>query len=202
MESSNDSKLYSTVYLGGYSWSRIGELEDKPLYLCDKIIDDIEFSTSGKNDYSKSDVRKWLNNLYNLMSDKDKLKVFNNPKLGDGLFLLSIDEYNKFKDNIEHIDEEWWLRSPSDNSCSSNGSVYGYVNYDGIAGDGYFTADYINGIRPAFLMSIENVKKLKILSSQIEDTYVHYKSLCDSFIEAGGDADYIDQIVHSIDRLF
>lgn len=75
------------------------------------------------------------------------------------LFLLSVEEYEKYKDVIPVIGSWWWLRSPGlDSSCAA------YVYYDGSVdtrGDLVFSS---SGIRPAF-----RVQKSEILNLQIGD---------------------------------
>ena len=65
--------------------------------------------------------------------------------MNDNIFLLSIEEYEKYKERIPQINCWWWLRSKGDYS------VYvASVNYDGsicYAGDDASGNDH--GVRPA-----------------------------------------------------
>lgn len=87
----------------------------------------------------------------------------------DKLFLLSIEEYKRYKDKIPHINTCWWLRSPGNGKkCASsvesrNGSVNAY---------GLDVVDWGNGVRPAL-----NYTKLesKIIKSTINPNRIIYK---------------------------
>lgn len=63
----------------------------------------------------------------------------------DKIFLLSIDEYKKYKANIPCIHCQWWLRSPGDDSDRAAG-----VSYDGSVGDYGYYVDIVDvAVRPA-----------------------------------------------------
>lgn len=80
----------------------------------------------------------------------------------DEIFLLSVEEYEKYKDKIPHINTWWWLRSPG-STCVDAAHVYsnGAVDFDGhyIIND-----DYV--IRPALRYS--NLKS-EIIKSKIKE---------------------------------
>lgn len=63
--------------------------------------------------------------------------------------LLSIDEYEKHKENISKVKGTWWLRSQGyyDTSAAFVHGVYGYVDDDG----GYVGMQF--GVRPALQIS-------------------------------------------------
>jgi len=192
-----EAKDQEQVKLGGYTWSKIGELEGKPLYLCDKVVTELSFSKTRSNDYSTSDVRKYLTNFYNGLSEEEKSKIAKNQDLGDYLFLLSDEEYNKFRNNIKNIRDWWWLRSPGDHSdLAANGLTDGSVSLSGR--HVYYG---FRGVRPAFLMNLVDTQKIKELLKGIKDAYAHYKSLCNDLIEAGGDEEDIDKIIHDVNRV-
>ena len=66
----------------------------------------------------------------------------------DDIFLLSVNEYNKYKNNIPEWDGFWWLRSPGnfvDLATLVRGD--GYINYNGLTVSNEF------GVRPALKIS-------------------------------------------------
>lgn len=75
------------------------------------------------------------------------------------LFLLSVEEYEKYKDVIPVIGSWWWLRSPG---YFSNGAAG--VDSDGSVDAGGYGVNDARGIRPAF-----RVQKSEILNLQIGD---------------------------------
>lgn len=63
---------------------------------------------------------------------------------GDEIFLPSIEEYEKYKDVIPHINTWWWLRSPGNPQGSAT-----YVDYGGSVGSvGYSVSTDIVCVRP------------------------------------------------------
>ena len=82
----------------------------------------------------------------------------------DELFLLSIEEYEKYKGVIPVIGSWWWLRSPGSLSLDASS-----VNYDGsVNADGNLVRGTL-GIRPAF-----RVQKSEILNLKIGDRKIYY----------------------------
>lgn len=82
----------------------------------------------------------------------------------DELFLLSIEEYEKYKGVIPIVGSWWWLRSPGDDSdyaaiVFNDGSVNSYGNY-------VFNT---YGIRPALRVSESEISNL-----QIGDRKIYY----------------------------
>lgn len=56
------------------------------------------------------------------------------PTINDDIFLLSLDEYSKYKDKIPLIDESWWLRTPGKTSAGEKADLVACVNkYGSIA---------------------------------------------------------------------
>lgn len=67
----------------------------------------------------------------------------------DSIFLLSKEEYEKYKDKIPYIDVWWWLRTPG---CVDRVAIS--VNSDGFVDDNGFFVDYANyAVRPALKVS-------------------------------------------------
>ena len=63
----------------------------------------------------------------------------------DCIFLLSTEEYERYKDKIPYIKCLWWLRSPGDNAYRA-----AYVGNDGVArSSGISITDILDAVRPA-----------------------------------------------------
>ena len=85
--------------------------------------------------------------------------------MNDNLFLLSVDEYNKYENRIPYIACWWWLRSPGTYQyraaiVSDNGGLY-----DG--GDGVY--DYAVAVRPAL-----RIGNLKSSNLQIGSKFIRF----------------------------
>ena len=96
-----------------------------------------------------------LKEYFNISSDEDFDKKF---KKEDSIFLLSIDEYEKYKNRISIIHCWWWLRSPGAD-VDRTACVY----YDGyISNYGNCVLDDIHAVRPAIRISNLDFSNLKI----------------------------------------
>lgn len=89
----------------------------------------------------------------------------NQEKEEDRVFLLSIEEYEMYMDDIPHINTWWWLRSPGDYSdCAAGVRSDGSVNYCG---------DYVNiatdCVRPALRYA---TLKSEISKSKDENCFI------------------------------
>jgi len=184
------------IELGGYTWTKIGNMKGYPIYLCDEFVQLMAFDgREESNDWEDSDIRKWLNSgFYNTLSTEEKSEI--SPFEGDRLFLLSEDEYEKFKGNISKMNNWWWLRT----SLPDSSSAVAFVHRDGDID--YTYANYPKaGVRPAVLLNVVDREKLDQLLDKIRDAYANYKSLCNDFIDEGGDEDEIDGIIHDINQV-
>jgi hypothetical protein len=190
-----ESKSDSKVELGGHTWTRVGTVDGKDLYLCDDIVKTMHFNKDENNNWKDSDIRKWLNGpFYNSLSKADKDKIVRNAD-GDNLFCLSTEEAKSIPKSILSLNRfwYWWLRSPGSNSDGA-----AYVGPDGsVFYNGNYVSDVSLGVRPAFLMSSLDTKKLK----EIKDAYITYKSLCNDYIDNGGDENDIEDIVLSVNKV-
>lgn len=84
----------------------------------------------------------------------------------DPIFLLSQEEYERYKNEIPSINTWWWLRSPSDFQNFAVG-----VDYDGtVISSGYLVFDGHNTVRPA--LNYTNLKSQIIKSSFFDDIFV------------------------------
>ena len=135
-----------SLELGGYRWVKIGELNGHSLYLCSETVKDMAFKRPGtSNKWKDSDIRKWLNSdFYSTLSSEEKSQVIQFE--GARLFLLSEEEYEKFKRNIPIISPSWWLRSPG-----SRQDFAALVDYNGDVFYGPITNPFMC-VRPAVLL--------------------------------------------------
>lgn len=109
-------------------WIYLGHYDDETdLFLSEDIICKRRFD-SESNDWFNSELAKWLSCEFTEEAflpfeyrQLVSLKCTDNGKFGFKLFLLSKDEYEKFRDEISKVDGWWWLRSP--------GNITDYVAY-------------------------------------------------------------------------
>lgn len=171
------------------SWLVIDE-NDSGILVISKYCLTYQETSDGYDTWETSVAREWLNNtFYNdafAADEKAKIKKStitntDNPDTGidggndttDNLFLLSIDEVNKYFTTKEeriaygtlHVQElvdegdgafNWWLRTPGKRNVVWSGeSIYqSYVGSNGfVYTEGSSTAVYNGGIRPAMWIS-------------------------------------------------
>ena len=131
------------------TWTEIGTLYGKRLFLCDQIV---KFMTFGKtDDYDTSYVRGWLNGDFLESFSEDEKEILDSFSLtdrGDKFFLLSREEHKRFVSNIRDANAPWWLRT--------QGHYANYVYYVTTDTDGVvYRTHRLNpsvGVRPACLM--------------------------------------------------
>lgn len=101
---------------------------------------------------TKQEALDKIKELEKFIKDLDESIGFDDDKI----FLLSIEEYKKYIDEIPHMTTWWWLRSPGYNSRGvAFMSSYGYVGYD-------IHLSYDNGaVRPALKYTNLNTIKSK-----------------------------------------
>lgn len=100
-------------------WIYLGHYDDETdLFLSEDIICKRRFDPES-NDWHNSELAKWLSVEFTeeafLPSEYRQLvplKCTDNGKFGYKLFLLSRDEYEKYRNKIPNVDGWWWLRSP------------------------------------------------------------------------------------------
>jgi hypothetical protein len=172
------------IQLGGLDWLVLAVEDGKALVLSDKVLERRAYQSDGEKTWESSDLREYLNgSFYNsTFNDQEKNLIIetelvnaNNPDHGtaggnstrDKVFLLSIDEVNKYMGDEAHIiirsaiiakslatDEAswWWLRSPG---RTSHYTVV--VHSDGYISDGGFSdggGDGRSGVRPALWINL------------------------------------------------
>jgi hypothetical protein len=166
-------KKGETVAFGGYDWRVLDVQSDRALLIAKDIVEKRAYNTRNEvTTWEKCTLRAYLNGeFYNRFSDYEKqlifdTKVFNNdnPEYGtdggnnttDKIFLLSIDEANKyFSKDSERIAYHqgsarwWWLRSPGISNHAAFVYSDGFVNVHG------HRVDYVySGVRPALYLKI------------------------------------------------
>ena len=171
------------------SWIVIDE-NDRNFLLISKFCIEEQQTSSGYQTWETSVAREWLNGDFynNAFTPEEKTKIItsivvnnDNPDTGtdggndtsDKIFLLSIDEVNKYFASKEeriaygtlHLQKVigenedslgWWLRTPGQLAPSiTDGQIYqSYVTENGyVATEGCSTAVYNNGLRPAMWIS-------------------------------------------------
>lgn len=141
--------------LCGYEWKVIKKDDNGNLMCICESIGDMKFdSDSTMNDWSKSDLREYLNGEFKKMIideiGVDSIKQFSRRLFSidgsrdygvcdDYVSLLTSDEYRELNKEIGTNDEYWWL-------CNANGK---YVTV--VCSSGYFIrryCDYFSGVRP------------------------------------------------------
>ena len=175
----------NTVSFGKYNnseieWIVLERSEDRVLVISKHILDVKQYHSSHTSTtWAECSLRSWLNNEFvdTAFSKKEQgliceTKVDNkdNPEYGtfggvstaDQVFLLSIDEVDKyFTNNKERIATEvgaasgswWWLRSPGHGS-----RLAASVNRGGSVDSYGCDVDYSYGIRPALWIDISNLE--------------------------------------------
>ena len=159
-----------TIQFGNYDWKVLDVQNDKALIITEYVIEYRPYHNELKDiTWENCTLRSYLNGtFYNKFSSNDKNRILDtrnsnpdNAKYGtsggndtvDKIFLLSIDEANKYSISIPQYvltDIVYWLRSPGDVSDGAAG-IYsaGIVNYEGyfVNGNG--------GVRPACWITLD-----------------------------------------------
>ena len=186
--------LNNTIYLGKYQnedleWIVLEEQNSKALLLTKNIIDSKRFSENDSY-YDTSTIRMWLNNeFYNIsfndieknlildvINDNIVKNVYNCPVTIDKIFLLSLNQIERyFPNNSDRIafgtsyaksngllsnkdknSSMWWLRS---NILNDDMDVY-VIDFDGLVYDQNRWYQDI-GVRCACWIDLNKYKKLR-----------------------------------------
>lgn len=151
-------------------WLVLDEKDGKLLVVSKYALDCKQYDASGESfEWESSSLREWLNNAFYIeaFTNTEQIKKMNNSQ--DKLFLLSIDEANKyFSSNVEreckptkyttakgaHVHDNgncaWWLCSPGD-AQNMVATVYVYGNVDA---SGYAAGVSFNTVRPAMWIEL------------------------------------------------
>ena len=112
--------------------------ESGVLAISAEVIDEGSFDWNGSADYRNSDIRKLMNKVAdkigrsNLITHTVDLTADNGDKrfgtIEDDVFILSVDEYRKYRDYVPHYPEWMWTCTPwyIDDSGSATNARYIY----------------------------------------------------------------------------
>ena len=147
-------------------WQVLSKENGRMLVISRYGLDAMRFDPES-NDWSKSEIRRWLNGeFYNsTFADEEKARIISFNQ--DNVFLLNDEEAEKYfadddarkckptayaKDAWEYEGYcYWWLRSPDPN----DGNFVYYVDYDGDIYDHH--VNYSGGsVRPALWINLES----------------------------------------------
>ena len=114
---------------------------------------------SDDNSWRDSDIRIWLNDsFYDYAFSNDEKNLIlpyctgNGLSDSDNVFLLSVDEVERYQDLFESDGTGWWLRTPGDNRSYDCVAYVGGFNCIHIYTNG-MTPDQVKMIRPAIRIS-------------------------------------------------
>lgn len=107
------------------------------------------------NDYESSLIRHYINsakfvNFLNIKLDDIKINLVDDSYV-DRLFLLSKEEFEKFKDIIKSFTHPWWLRSAG----SSAFYALGVTSFGNIGNNSVFFM--YSGVRPALNFNLNTL---------------------------------------------
>jgi hypothetical protein len=146
------------IQMGKYNgkplhWIYLGHYDDETdLFLSEDIICERRFD-SESNDWFNSELAKWLaveflDEAFTQSEYPQLVPIKSNGLFGHKLFLLSKDEYEKYRNEIPRKDNRWWLRSPSKETCKP--AKVATVKYDGsVNAIGFYVNEDFIGVRPA-----------------------------------------------------
>jgi hypothetical protein len=132
--------------------------------------EEYSFDDDGCNNYAKSSLRrKLLNELLPVLGEDnliphevDMVADNGDDRYGtvmDRLFILSCDEYRKYRNNVPLLPEWMWTCTPWYISNAGGSSGVRFVSGTGILG--YNSASYSYGVAPVCVLNPKN-QKLKI----------------------------------------
>ncbi len=166
-------------YNGNTEWIVLAKEDGKILVISKYAIEEKLYNTEYTSiTWEKCTLRSWLNNEYltSAFSNDERSRIIevsiNNPdnaKYGtdggnnttDKVFLLSIDEVNKYftSDSArkavlsDGTSVWWWLRSPGDHS----GTAAGVSSFGSVSEIGYYVSLKNEAVRPALWIDISNL---------------------------------------------
>ncbi len=161
----NVFKQGSTVEFAGQKWNVLAEV-GKNNFLCvnNDIICHKPFDKNNNN-WSVSDLRKYLNGKYlkkfkdvDLVPWKQDLTARDGSKdygsSTDMIFLLTINQYRQHRQYVREIDGSWWLITATSPTSYSVNNVYmdASINNDCVYRDR-------NGVRPACVIHLKSEKR-------------------------------------------
>lgn len=166
------------------TWRILEKKDDKVLLVAEKIIDHIQFSAKNNNNWENSDIVLWLNKDFAdcAFTEREKTLIENSVS-GKKVFLLSVEEYERYFDNSDdaraaftdysrkkasdyfrsQIREPygfWWLRTANEyGGWGEDDSVYiCHVCNNGEINP-FERAEYCDGVRPAIWVKEDAIRK-------------------------------------------
>ena len=160
-KSMRDFKPGDTVEFAGQKWNVLDEVEQNK-FLCvnNDIICRKGFDEDNNNNWKESSLRRYLNGEYlekfkdvNLASwqqdltTDDGLKEYGSSE--DKIFLLTAEQYRKYRKNIRAIADWWWL-------ITADSTVNNFVRFVYTDGSLYYDYAYNGncGVRPACVVDL------------------------------------------------
>ena len=142
----------NTVEFAGQKWNVLDQVEENK-FLCvnNDIICEKEFDKENNNNWNKSSLREYLNGEYLQKFTDVKLEPWKQDlTTDDGLddygtsedkiFLLTTDQYRKYRENMRDVKVWWWLITADSTinhlvrSVNTDGSLNGGNAYSGNSG--------------------------------------------------------------------
>ncbi len=210
-------QIGDVVSFGGYEWYIIDKTNENCTLLCKGIVECKRYHEENRDiTWHSCTLRRWLNNeFFNefaaeekkliadttiVNSDNAKYETRGGIKTVDKIFLLSLDEAEKYMMNkkIFAINQVWWLRSPGYQQFGA-----ALVNSNGSLNDrGYYVSDYY-GVRPALNLKFESFyqgsDKLTKQYRESANEYLYQKVLA-KMAEAVTDIDFTD-VANQFDKI-
>ena len=131
-------KAGGVISYGGMEWIVLDVEQEKVLVLAKDSIGFMPFDKNCSNYFVSSTLFAYLNDEFIkvLEANGADTSVIVPAEDGTDVFLLSVEEYKKYKNVIPNIDKWWWLRTPGDDqyyaaNVSTDGSVFHAGNYVG-----------------------------------------------------------------------
>lgn len=158
----------NTVEFANQKWNILAEVgENKFLCINNDIICKKAFDDNNNNDWKESSLRKYLNGEYlqkftdvNLVSWQQDLTTDDGLDYGsseDKIFLLTAEQYRKYRKNMRGIMKDWWWLITADSTVND---FVRYVRTDGSLGN--YNADYgYYGVRPACVVDFSICQRIK-----------------------------------------
>lgn len=125
------------------------------------------FDDNNNNDWKESSLRKYLNGEYlqkftdvNLVSWQQDLIIDDGLDYGsseDKIFLLTAEQYRKYRKNMRGIMEDWWWLITADSTINH---FVRLVNTDGSLNTGPAYISHI-GVRPACVVDFSICQRIK-----------------------------------------
>jgi len=151
-------------------WICLDHINGNILAMTAKVWQELPFDVNNHNDWNNSSLRRVLNNEFLEKLDRKHLVPFKPDLMADNgdllyaekaesdyVFILSCDQYRKYRKHIPLFDEWMWTCTPWNCSPYSGiGYSVRYVNTTGNIGNSIANSSY--GVAPACIFSSENLK--------------------------------------------